>query len=95
MPVDFFDGHETKYCLERKDSDVHFAARYAAKKAYCRLFHLPLRHMGQISVTRDKTGQVKYLPGKFFKAVIGSAYQDALLSISHTKTAAAAFAVIK
>ena len=80
-----FSGGEIKYCLSKKDPYPHFAARFSTKEAVIKAVGLNLAKVGDIGIINDKNGQphVKIKKRKF----------DVLISLSHTKDYAVAFAI--
>ena len=80
-----FSTDEIKYCLSKKDPYPHFAVRFSAKEAVIKAVGLNLAKVGDIGIINDKNGQphVKIKKRKF----------DVLISLSHTKDYAVAFAI--
>ena len=80
-----FTPLEIKYCLSKKDPYQHFAARFAAKEAVAKAACLNIYAANRIEIFNDKNGhplvRSRLIKGK------------ALLSLSHTKSRAIAFAL--
>lgn len=89
----YFSRNERLFCEKHHDPMQHYAARYAAKKAFCRLNGLPIKMLGDIEICRAKDGHVYYSIEKRLADKIGYKKGSILVSISHTKKLAAAFAI--
>jgi holo-[acyl-carrier protein] synthase len=94
-----FTEHEIQYCIDRKNSDQHFAGRWAAKEAV-------LKALGtgwisgiawtDVEVFNENSGkpQIK-LHGGAKKIATEKKITEIQLSISHCKSHAIAFAIAK
>ena len=80
-----FTKKEIKYCLAKNDPCQHFAARFAAKEAIIKAGGLRLASMNSLEISNNKTGR-PYVEIKKHKVNI-------LISLSHTKNYAVAFAI--
>ena len=90
-----FSDEEKRYCEQQFNPFTHYSARYAAKKAFCRIYHLPLTHWKSITIHRSKDGQPSYKIEKQLAKKIGYVRGNVLLSLSHTDKTVAAYAVLR
>lgn len=81
-----FTETELNYCFGFKDAATHLAGTFAAKEAIAKALGAEKQFFGTIEIRRLATGApVAYKDGKKMKGVF--------ISITHTKTHAAAVAV--
>ena len=90
-----FSVEEKRYCAKQFNPLIHYTVRYAAKKAFCRIYHLPLKYWKSITIHRTKDGQPSYRIDKQLAKKIGYVRGDVLLSLSHTDKTVAAYAVLR
>ncbi len=88
-----FTKKELEYCLSKKISHRHLAARYAAKEAVIKAFlssneKLSIKNINQIEILNDKNGapRINIKNHKKFNKV--------KISMSHNKDSAIAFALL-
>ncbi|MEK7567092.1 MAG: holo-ACP synthase [Patescibacteria group bacterium] len=79
-----FNKNEIRYCLSKKDSSQHFAARFCAKEAFIKAVSKTIKDHKDI--------EVKVKNNKPFIVWDKKKY---LLSLSHEKDKAIAFVIVK
>ncbi len=93
-----FTFEEREYCLAMSDPDPHFAARFAAKEAVSKAFGTGIgAEIGWLSVSvsrQDSGAPVVKLDEKAAAQLKVIGGEQVLLSLSHLKEMAVAFAVI-
>jgi holo-[acyl-carrier protein] synthase len=93
-----FTKEEQEYCLKMKNPYPHLAARFAAKEAVSKAFstgigaELDWTSIGVIKGDRGQPAIQFDTKGKALLKEVGG--DDVLVSLSHTKTLAQAFAVL-
>ena len=94
-----FTESEKAYCLSKKNPEINFAARFAAKEAFLKALASGLRggiEWKEIEVVRDKMGKPGLkLRGKAAEVAEGLGVTRAHLSLSHTADYAAAVVVLE
>lgn len=83
-----FTQKEIEYCLAKSDPYQHFAVRFAAKEAIIKAGGLKLANMSGIEIFHDKTGRPHARITRIKRHEV-----NVLISLSHTKDYAIAFAV--
>lgn len=83
-----FTDKEIRYCLSKSDPYPHFTARFAAKEAVSKALNQSVYRAKSIEISNDKTGKPLLKLHKDPKSKI-------LISLSHTKDYAIAFAIVQ
>lgn len=86
-----FTPAEREYCLGRRDSSQHFAARFAAKEAIAKAVGRSLRWQ-EVEIRNDRQGRPQVVLTGHAKQMLGNC--RIMVSLSHSGQYAAAFAVI-
>lgn len=80
-----FTSAEMEYCLSKSDPYPSLAARFAGKEAVIKAGGLRLANAGDIEISNDKNGRPR--------VKIKKRRANILISLSHTKDYAIAFAI--
>jgi holo-[acyl-carrier protein] synthase len=91
-----FSAREMAYCGARKHGILHYAGRFAAKEAFIKAVASDKSlKLNEIETINDRHGKPEILASSKIRAVLKRKQASKLsLSITHTKTAAAAVCVI-
>lgn len=94
-----FNQKEISYCEERRDKEVHYAARFAAKEAFFKAAGSKWREgikWKNISVENDESGKPEIvLKGETLEFFEKIGYTRIHLSISHSAGIAVSFVIIE
>lgn len=94
-----FSQKEIDYCRSKLKSEIHFAARFAAKEAFFKAMGTGWRDgmkWEEISIRNDTLGKPEIeLKGKTREIFSRKKMRKINLSISHTKEYAVAFVIIE
>jgi len=94
-----FSEEEISYCRSKVRSEIHFAARFAAKEAFFKALGTGWRDgmkWKEISVKNDPLGKPEIqLSGKSLEFFNKNSMRKINISISHTKIYAVAFVIIE
>ncbi len=92
-----YSAQETAYCKTKKNDGEHFAVRFAAKEAVLKALGTGLNNgicWTDILIENDSSGAPRVaLKGKASSIARKSGIQDILISLSHTRDYAVAYAV--
>ena len=93
-----FSDEEIRYCEAKHFSEIHYAARFAAKEAVFKALGTGYRggmSWKDISVSNDELGKPAVeLSGKTLDYFKQKKYRDINISLSHTKEYAVSFVII-
>mgnify|MGYP000299116079 CR=1 FL=1 len=91
-----FSENEIRYCSGKKDPLLHYAGRFAVKEAFIKAVSVDKSmRLNEVETQNDKNGKPEIIMNAVIRAALKKkSAKRAMISITHTKTAAAAVCVI-